>query len=268
MSPHRLRDAFDFRAAAYTPERIRLYNEVNARHPYAREAERCHVIDRLSLREGLTICDAAAGGGYVSDGIHHALGGRCRIVCVENSTHFADSLPDAYAKVLCSLSDLDLPSASVDRVACVAGIHHQEDKALFFREAHRILKPGGVIAVGDVLAGSPPALFLNEAVDRHSHFGHDGMFLAPGELSSLLAGAGFESVTERHETYTWDLPDRPSLVAYCKSLFRMERASLVEVEAELCRYLEIEEDDAGAHLEWGLSFARACKPGASGAACG
>jgi SAM-dependent methyltransferase len=248
-------DPFDARAAAYTRDRIRLYNEANALCPHARAIERRRLVERLELRPGLAICDVGAGGGYLSDGIREALGGRCHIVCVENSEHFAESLRGAYATVLCSLSRLEVESASFDRVACLAGIHHQHDKARFFHEAYRILRPGGLLAVGDVLDGSAPARFLNEAVDRHSDLGHDGRFLTHGAATAWMEAAGFRDVGEAYETYTWDFPDEPTLTRYCKSLFRMTKAAPTEVERELRSYLGIESDERGARLHWGLLFA-------------
>ena len=252
-------DAFDSRAATYTSTRVARYNQANACHPYARETERRILIDGLDLRPGLDICDVAAGGGYLSDGIHERLGGRCRIICLENSAHFSESLPDRYERVLCSLSDIALPDVSVDRVACLAGLHHQEDKQRFFQEAHRILRPRGVIGVGDVLAGSTAGRFLNEAVDRWSDLGHDGMFFVPGELTVLMENAGFVDTTERLHEYTWTFPDLPALVWFCKVLFRMEKGDLEDVEKELRRYLRIEVSAEAACLHWSLVYGFARK---------
>jgi hypothetical protein len=47
----------------------------------------------------------------------------------------------------------------------------------------------------------------------------------------------------------------PTLVAFCKSLFRLTKASLAQVEAELGRRLKIERSSRGAHLEWMLVYA-------------
>lgn len=257
MRSDRSPDAFDRRAATYSAERIRRFNEANERYPNARETERDILLDLLELGPGLRICDVAAGGGYLADGIYQRLGGACRIVCLENSMHFCQSLPERYDRLLSSLSDIALPDRSVDRVACLAGIHHQQDKPRFFAESRRILVPGGRIAVGDVLIGTAPARFLNEAVDRWSDLGHDGMFLTPGELSVLLENAGFERVREHMREYTWDFPNLADLVWYCKTLFRMTRAGLDDVEAELRRYLRIDVDSAGARMHWSLAYATA-----------
>jgi SAM-dependent methyltransferase len=250
-------DTLDRRAATYSGERIRQFNAANAHYPPARAAERDILLDLLALRPGLEICDVAAGGGYLAGGIERRLGGACRTFCLENSRHFLESPPDRYTRLRGSLSAIPLPDASVDRVGCLVGLHHQEDKRRFFAEAGRVLRQGGVIAVGEVAEGSPPARFLNEAVDRWSDLGHDGMFFASGALTELLQGAGFDDVEERVHAYTWIVPDLAALVWYCRTLFRMSRASLDQVEVELRHYLRIDVDAGGAHLHWSLVCASA-----------
>jgi SAM-dependent methyltransferase len=49
-------------------------------------------------------------------------------------------------------SHLPYADASFDLVYCVNAIHHFQDQAAFVREAHRLLRPGGVLAV----AGTDP----------------------------------------------------------------------------------------------------------------
>ncbi len=252
-------DAFDRRAARYDAARNRQYNEANERYPNARTSEREILVDLLELTPGLEICDIAAGGGYLADGISARVNGDCRMLCVENSVHFSESLPDDYERVVCSLSELDLPNASVDRVACLAGVHHQEDKERFFAEAFRILRPGGRIAVGDVLSGSAPARFLNEAVNRWSDLGHAGLFLEHDELTRLMRNAGFVGAEERVHEYTWSVPNLGELAWFCKTLFRMTNASLAEVESEVRRYLEVDIDGDAARLHWSLVYASAVK---------
>jgi SAM-dependent methyltransferase len=253
-------DSFDTRAESYTARRVQLFNDATSACPHARETERRLLMDRLALVEGLIICDIAAGGGYLSDGIFEALGGRCRIICIENSPEFLRSVPDRYEKIACSLTDLRLDDGSVDRVAFLTGIHHQRDKARFFREAYRILRPGGIIGIADVLDGSPPACFLSDAVDRYADLGHDARFLAPNELSSLLAESGFADIAEDYCRYTWNFADEATLVGFCQKLFVMVKADAATVAAELRRHLRIESGPGGARLHWSLVYGRARKP--------
>jgi SAM-dependent methyltransferase len=153
------------------------------------------------------------------------------------------------------LSKLDLPDASLDRVACLAGLHHQVRKLDFFREAARILRPQGRLVVADVLDGSPPAQFLNIAVDRYTELGHNGVFLQPGEVSQWMSDVGLVDIHEEYIEFTWDLPSLPALVEFCHMLFRMDRATLPQVREEIDRYLTYNVSFEGAHLHWSLIYA-------------
>ena len=260
MKVHQFKDAFDQRAAGFDVERISQYNHASAAYPAARETERRLLIDLLDVHHGQRICDITAGGGYLADGIHARLGGQCHICCVENSAHFSQSLPDRYERVHCSLSEITIESSSIDRVACLAGLHHQEDKQQFFNEAFRILRDGGKIGVGDVLSGSAPAQFLNIEVDRWSDLGHDGLFFEPGELTHLMQTAGFIDVIEQVHHYTWDLPNHAELIWFCKILFGMTKAELSDVEASINRYVPAERTTGIARMTWCLVYAGGRKP--------
>lgn len=258
--PLAIRDAFDQRASGYSEKRIQQYNAAMQEYPLARQQERRILIDLLELQPSMTICDVAAGGGFLADGIWEHLRGDCRLICIENSIHFATSLPRQYERINCSLSGLKLPPDSVDRVACLAGLHHQQDKQRFFDEAFRILRPGGLIVIGDVESETAPARFLNSDVDFWSDIGHNGMFFSPGEATGMLAKAGFVDLHEKAYQYTWDFPGYGEMVRFCKTLFRMTKASLADVESALNRHFEILMEPSCARLPWGLVYARGKKP--------
>ena len=99
---------------------------------------------------------------------------------------------------------LPLPDASFDLVLCQQGVQFLPDRGLGLREMHRVLAPGGRLAVSVWRAAvhSPGWLRLAEALDRHA--GEAGaMMRAPfslsdgAELRALVRAAGFRDVSVR-----------------------------------------------------------------------
>jgi SAM-dependent methyltransferase len=236
------------------------YNRATRLCPAARETERRLLLDLLPVRAGELVCDVPAGGGYVAEGID-ARGEGARSVCLEPAVPFALGIPAHFPRVASSLERLALATAAVDHVASLAGLHHLDDKGAFFAEARRVLRPGGRLAVADVVEGSDVARFLNGPVDRLSVTGHDGKFLAHGELSTLLGTAGFRDIQEREQRYTWDFPDVSTLVTYFRELFGLLGAGDDEIRAAAAGGLEVDVADGAVRVSWGLVYAVGSHPG-------
>lgn len=236
------------------------YNQASQFCPQARHIERQLLIDRLNIQPHHIVCDLPAGGGYLAEGLSPLLLSPQNIICVEPAEGFMKDGNPLYRWIHAPISNTPLSSNCVDRIGSLAGLHHLENTASFFQEAYRLLKPGGKIAVADVREGTDVDHFLNDAVNRLSETGHKGMFFAPGQFSSLLHRAGFEQVTEQHETYHWEFPDLPDLVRYAKMLFGLTKASLEEVEVELRKIFSFKVTASNACLPWSLQYATGVKP--------
>lgn len=235
------------------------YNEATLIHPLARDVERRILIDLLQMEATHTVCDAPAGGGYLADGLRPLVEDPGQIFCVEPSKKFAAAINPAYTRHLAPLSDMPLETETIDRVGSLAGLHHLGDKAAFFHEAYRVLHPGGRIAVGDVMDGTPVAGFLNGPVDRFTATGHDGLFLHSGECHTLLANAGFADVTEEHRQFHWTFDSADQMTRYCKSLFGLVNATLEEVHAAINEFFDVEEEEGAVKLPWSLVYGTAVK---------
>ena len=90
------------------------------------------------------------------------------------------------------MEDIPLPDGSVDVIISNCVINLSVDKPQVFREAHRVLKPGGRFAVTDVVT---TRLFsADELVDMAAWSGCIAGGLSEGEYLEGLGDAGFRDV--------------------------------------------------------------------------
>lgn len=107
------------------------------------------------------------------------------------------------------IAAIPLPDASVDVIISNCVINLAADKTAVFREANRVLKPGGRFAVSDVVlhGGLPSQLVDSEAMrrDMSSWTGCIAGALTDDEYRTGLADAGFQAVDlEITRQYTMD----------------------------------------------------------------
>jgi SAM-dependent methyltransferase len=97
------------------------------------------------------------------------------------------------------IAAIPLPDASVDVIISNCVINLAADKAPVFREAFRVLKPGGRFAVSDIVihGGLPAALTDSEELrrDLSAWAGCIAGALTDTEYRAGLAGAGFTDIT-------------------------------------------------------------------------
>lgn len=156
-----------------------------------------------SLTPGQTVLDLGAGAGFDAFLAARAVGPAGKVIGVDMTPEMvakarANAKKGGYARVEFRLGEIEaLPvaDASVDVIISNCVINLCPDKRPVYREAFRVLKPGGRIAVSDVVARAA----LPEEVQRDLAL-HSGCLAGAtvlDELRAILAEAGFTDVAIR-----------------------------------------------------------------------
>ncbi|KAI0120689.1 ubiE/COQ5 methyltransferase [Xylariales sp. AK1849] len=154
------------------------------------------------LREGETVIDLGSGAGFDVFQAATKVGGNGRVIGVDMNKEMlakANKIKDDLGRenvqfVESRITSIDLPSSYADVVIsnCVINLVPKEEKHRVFEEIFRLLKPGGRVAVSDILTKGP----LPERVrnDVALYVGCIAGASEVGEYEEYLRMAGFEEI--------------------------------------------------------------------------
>lgn len=153
-----------------------------------------------ALRPGETVLDLGSGGGIDCFLAARAVGDKGRVIGVDMTPEMisrarANAEKGGRTNVEFRLGEIEhLPAAdaSVDVVISNCVINLSPDKPGVLTEAFRVLKPGGRIAVSDVVATAPIPKDVREDLSCYSSC--VGGAVAKSEYERLLTSAGFVNV--------------------------------------------------------------------------
>jgi SAM-dependent methyltransferase len=237
-------------------QRGHRYHAAMCACPHARDAELEAAVAWSDLRAGQVLCDVPSGAGY----LRRFVDARVTVVHVETSAVFARlGRAQAAPVALGTMYHLPLRTAGADRVLSLAALHHVADKRRFYREAFRILRPGGALCIGDAGAGSPVACFLNGFVHAHNSMGHEGRFIGP-EIAADLEAAGFRIDRAADVAVPWRFRSPEEMVEFVQALFGLDRATPAQILQGVSDQLGWDRTDDGCQLRWALRFVRATRP--------
>ena len=160
-----------------------------------------------SLRPGETVLDLGSGAGFDAFLAARAVGPTGRVIGVDMTGEMIAKARQnmrrgGFDNVEFRLGEIEhLPVAdrTIDVILSNCVINLSPDKPRVFAEAFRVLKPGGRLAISDVVALRP--LPADAQRDLELHTGCIAGAALVAELEAMLAGAGFTdvSITPKHE---------------------------------------------------------------------
>ena len=153
-----------------------------------------------SLKAGETVLDLGSGGGFDCFLAAQEIGSSGRVIGVDMTPDMlskarANAAKGQYGNVefrLGEIEHLPVADATVDVIISNCVINLSPDKAQVFRDAYRALKPGGRLAISDVVATVElPEAMRNDAALIAGCMGNASLI---EELESFMLGAGFTDV--------------------------------------------------------------------------
>jgi SAM-dependent methyltransferase len=153
-----------------------------------------------ALQPGETVLDLGSGAGFDCFLASRQVGEAGLVIGVDMTPEMVEKArehakAEAYSNVEFRLGDIErLPvsDASVDVIISNCVINLSPDKRNVFREAFRVLKPGGRLAISDVIATAPlPESIRNDLALYSSCMGGA---LTIAELETMLRESGFHAI--------------------------------------------------------------------------
>jgi SAM-dependent methyltransferase len=153
-----------------------------------------------NLRPGETVLDLGSGGGFDAFLAANEVGEGGRVIGIDMTPAMlskarGNAEKGNYSNVEFRLGEIEyLPVAdsSVDVIISNCVINLSPDKGQVFREAFRVLKPGGRLAISDVVASTELPPEMKSDMQLHSACVAGASQI--GELEEILEAAGFEGV--------------------------------------------------------------------------
>lgn len=217
---------------------VRINEDYSLLEGYVKDADLglgCGIpLDAAGLKEGQTVVDLGSGAGNDAFIARRQVGPTGKVIGVDMTPDMIKKARENAAKAgypnvefrLGELEALPVESGTVDRVISNCVLNLVPDKEQAFREMHRILKPGGIFAISDVvLEGDLPAE-LRAAAELY--IGCISGAMRKADYLESLRAAGFGNLRIQKEK-TLDLPE-DLLAAY---LSEEQRRMLAESGAKI-----------------------------------
>jgi len=204
-----------------------------------------------SLKPGQTVLDLGSGGGIDCFLAAKKVGESGRVIGVDMTAQMIDRARANQAKLgasnvefrLGEIEHLPVADRSVDVVISNCVINLSPDKPQVFREAFRVLKPGGRLSVSDIVTDGPLPAVVKQSLSAWA--GCVAGALEAGDYIAAMKAAGFVDV-QLTPVY-WDKPMMDEALEQLSLSHKIEKGHrvLVYQDGDETQVIDLGEAEAG-----------------------
>jgi predicted SAM-dependent methyltransferase len=195
-------------------KRAKQYIDTVTKFPHVLENEFKTAVSMLQLNDRDILLNIPSGGVYIQPYLPSTI----QYKKLEINPSFA--MYDTTS--LCFLNKIPYPNEFFTKILSLAALHHTstEERLEFYRECFRLLKPSGMLVIGDVRKGTSQDIWLNQIVNTYNSNGHHGVFFTEDD-AELMKRAGFHVQTSV-QTYTWKFTSELEMIEFFKTLMHLD----------------------------------------------
>ncbi len=161
---------------------------------HAHGSDLTRLINCLELQPNSVVFDAACGTGHTALALasrgHQVIGMDMTPEMVQDAQDLAEKRGLSISWLIGNVEQLPWEPQTFDAITCRRAAHHFQNLPLFLREAHRVLKPGGVLGISDMTAPSSAIDWLNQLEKLRDPSHHAAR--SANEWCALLGKAGYD----------------------------------------------------------------------------
>lgn len=212
------------------------YDLAMKKYPNARNKEFEQLFYKIPLKKEETVLDIPALGGYLKK------------YCLQDTNviflDFSQSINGV--DVVSPYEKWDIHP--VDRIICLAAIHHIQNLDLFLKNLCNHVKTNGFVHIADVSINSKISKFLDDFVGPNTSTGeHKGNYYDWGKID-FPNNLNVVDIEERR--CPWIFGSESEIIEYCRLLFDLRNVNDKEILYALNEYVGIENNQ----IDWHLTY--------------
>lgn len=220
--------------------RGQAYDLAMNRYPDIRDKEFYSLFNRLPIQKNETILDVPSLGGYLKK------------YCLQDTNVLSLDFSQSINNIQIVSPYEKWNVSDINRIVCLASIHHIQSLDLFLENLSLHLKKEGLLHLADVSADSNISIFLDKFIGKYTSTGeHKGLYY---NWNNVKFPKSLSVLSISDIKCPWIFQSEDSMADYCRLLFDLRNISDDDLLNGLQKYVGYIHVNNDIHLNWHLTY--------------